>query len=345
MFLLDEPKYLYLVAVIPLLAGLYAYDLYWKRKKRAAFGNPEMVARLAPERSAFKAGLKFTIVLLGLAGLILALVDPRGGNRKETVKAQGADIVFAIDVSKSMLAEDVAPNRLEKTKQVVSQVMDRLKADRIGIVAYAGSAYPVLPITTDYSVAKMLLENMDTDMVSSQGTAINEAIQMSASYFDDPRAGKLIVLLSDGEDHGQDSHAAAEDAAKKGIKIVTVGIGTPKGGPIPLKKNGVTQSFKRDSEGEIVVTRLFANELRSLSKVTGAGYIDGNNSTAVADFVQKAAADLNKKGFQSRLVSDYDSQYQWFLGAALLLFFADIFLLERKTAWIKKLDLFNEKGQ
>ncbi|MEL1245133.1 VWA domain-containing protein [Flavobacterium sp. DGU11] len=345
MYVFDKPIYFYLLAIIPVLVGLYLYDLYWKKKKQREFGSPEIVGRLSPGHSAFKAGLKFTIVLLALTGLVLALVNPRAGMRKEVVKTKGADIVFAIDVSKSMLAEDVAPNRLEKSKQIVSQVMKQLGADRVGIIGYAGSAFPVLPITTDYSVAKMLLEGMDTDMVSSQGTAINEALLMSASYFDDPKAGKMVVLLSDGEDHGQDSQQAAEELAKNGIKMVTVGIGTEKGATIPLKRNGVTESYKRDAEGQIVTTKLYPGPLKDLAKITGGGYIAGNDSREVAQYVAKALENIDKKGFASRQVSDYDSQYQWFLGAALLLLLVDTFLLERKTAWIMKLNLFNEKQQ
>ncbi|AWH84338.1 BatB protein [Flavobacterium album] len=345
MYVFDKPIYFYLLAIIPVLAGLYLYDMYWKKKKQREFGSPEMVGRLSPENSPFKAGLKFIIVLLVLTGLILALVNPRAGIRKEVVKTQGADIVFAIDVSKSMLAEDIAPNRLEKSKQIVSQVMKRLGADRVGIIGYAGSAFPVLPITTDYGVAKMLLEGMDTDMVSSQGTAINEALLMSASYFDDPKAGKMVVLLSDGEDHGQDSNNAAEELAKRGIKMVTVGIGTEKGTTIPLKRNGVTESYKRDNEGQIVTTKLYPGPLKELAKITGGGYITGNDSREVADYVAKALENIDKKGFATRQVSDYDSQYQWFLAAALLLLIIDMFLLERKTAWIMKLNLFNEKVQ
>lgn len=345
MYVFDKPIYFYLLAIIPVLVGLYLYDLYWKKKKQREFGSPEIVERLSPGHSPFKAGLKFTIVLLALTGLVLALVNPRAGMRKEVVKTKGADIVFAIDVSKSMLAEDVAPNRLEKSKQIVSQVMKQLGADRVGIIGYAGSAFPVLPITTDYSVAKMLLEGMDTDMVSSQGTAINEALLMSASYFDDPKAGKMVVLLSDGEDHGQDSQQAAEELAKNGIKMVTVGIGTEKGATIPLKRNGVTESYKRDAEGQIVTTKLYPGPLKDLAKITGGGYIAGNDSREVAQYVAKALENIDKKGFASRQVSDYDSQYQWFLGSALLLLLLDTFLLERKTAWIMKLNLFNEKQQ
>lgn len=258
MYELDAPKYLYLLAIVPVLVVLFLYELYWKKKKQKEFGNPELVKKLTPERSVFKSVLKLVFLLLALSGIIIALVNPKIGTEMETVKREGIDIVFAIDVSKSMLAEDVAPNRLEKAKQVVSQIINQLGTDRIGIVGYAGSAYPVLPITSDYSVAKMFLQNMNTDIVSSQGTAISDAIEMSAGFFDDPQTSKLIILVSDGEDHGEGSEEAAEKAREQGIKLITVGMGTEKGGPIPLKRNGITESFKRDKDGEVVVESILA---------------------------------------------------------------------------------------
>ncbi len=344
MYILDKPLYLYLLAIIPLLAGLYLYDLYWKKKKQREFGSAGMVGRLSPERSAFKSGLKFIITLLVLACLVLALVNPRGGLKKETAMMQEGDIVFAIDVSKSMLAEDIAPNRLQKTKQIVSQVMKQLGAERIGIIGYAGSAFPVVPVTTDHGVAKMLLEGMDTDMVSSQGTAISEALMMSASYFDDPKAVKTVVLLSDGEDHGQDSNEAAKELAKKGIKMVTVGMGTTKGATIPIKQKGVTVSYKRDKDGQVVITKLYPAPLKELAKVTGGSYIQGDNEIKVADHIIKTLESSNRKDFALKQVSNYSSLYQWFLGAALFLLVLDMFLSERRTAWILRLNLFNEKG-
>ncbi|WP_159799212.1 VWA domain-containing protein [Flavobacterium sp. MK4S-17] len=343
MYELDESKYLYLLAVIPLIVLVFLYNLYWKRKKQREFGDVELVKKLSPERSVFKPVLKLLIVLLALAGIVIALVNPKIGTKIETVKREGVDIVFAIDVSKSMLAEDAAPNRLEKAKQIVSQVINQLGTDRIGIVGYAGSAYPVLPITTDYSVAKMFLQNMNTDMVSSQGTAIGDAIELSSSFFDDPNTSKLVILISDGEDHGADSEEAALNAKEKGIKIITVGVGTEKGGPIPIKVNGITQSFKRDNEGEVVVTKLYPDALKSIASVTKGGYVYGGSTREVSDYVKNALENVEKTEFESKQVALYESQFQWFLAAAFALLFIDVFLLERRTAWIRRLNLFNEK--
>ena len=181
---IDEKIYLYFLAVIPIIVILFLINLYWKRKKQREFGDVELVKKLSPEKSVFKPVLKITVLLLALASLIIGLANPKIGTKMETVKREGIDVVFAIDVSKSMLAEDMAPNRLDKTKQIVSQIINQLGSDRIGMVAYAGSAFPVLPITTDYGVAKMYLQGMNTDMVSSQGTSLEEAIKLSANYFD-----------------------------------------------------------------------------------------------------------------------------------------------------------------
>ena len=344
MYELDQEKYLYLLFVIPILVLIFLYIQFWKRKKKREFGDIELVKKLTPSASVFKPALKFALILLALAALILGLVNPKIGTKMETVKREGIDIVFAIDVSKSMLAEDVAPSRLEKTKQIVSQIVNQLGSDRIGIVAYAGSAFPVLPITTDYSVAKMFLQSMNTEMVSSMGTSLEEAIKLSASYFDKKsKTNKLLILISDGEDHGEGAQDAAAEANKIGLKIITIGIGTAKGGPIPIKRNGVVESFKRDNNNEVVITKLNEESLKEIAKATKGGYIYGGNTKDVLEYVKKALDNIEKTEFEATEMADFQSQFQWFLGFGFLLLFVDIFFLETKTKWISRLNLFNEK--
>lgn len=341
---LDESKYLYLLFIVPIVVLLFLYNQYWKRKKQREFGDLALVKRLSPESSVFKPFLKLGVLLLALVGLILGLVNPKIGTKKETVKREGIDIVFAMDVSKSMLAEDVTPSRLEKSKQIVSQIINQLGNDRIGIVAYAGSAFPVLPITTDYGVAKMFLQSINTDIVSSQGTSLDEAIKLSATYFDDKsKTSKLLIMISDGEDHSEGAESAAEEANKLGMKIITIGVGTEKGSAIPLRVNGVVESFKRDKNNEVVITKLNKDGLTSIAKATKGGYVDGNNTKAVLDYVKNALDNIQKTEFESTQMADFQSQFQWFLGFAFALLFLDVFLLERKTKWVEKLDLFNEK--
>ena len=339
---LDEKKYLYLLLILPLLVLLFLYNLYWKRKKQREFGDLEMVKKLSPESSVFKPALKLAVVLLALIGLILALVNPKIGTKMETVKREGIDIVFAVDVSKSMLAEDIAPNRLDKSKQIVSQIINQLGSDRIGIVAYAGNAFPVLPITTDYSVAKMFLQSMNTDMVSSVGTSLNEAIKLSSTYYDDKKTSKLLIMVSDGEDHNEGAEEAAEEAKKLGIKIITIGVGTEKGGNIPLRKNGVIEGFKKDNNNEVVITKLNQESLQAIAKATKGGYVSGNNTKEVIEYIKNALNNIQKTEFEATEMADFQSQFQWFLGFAFVFLFLDIFLLERKTSWVDKLNLFNE---
>ena len=340
---LDEKKYLYLLFILPLIVLVFLANLYWKKKKKREFGDLEMVKKLSPESSVFKPVLKLVVLLLAFLGLIIALVNPKIGTKMETVKREGIDIVFAMDVSKSMLAEDVAPNRLDKSKQIVSQIINQLGSDRIGIVAYAGSAFPVLPITSDYSVAKMFLQSMNTEMVSSQGTSLDDAIRLAITYFDEKsKTSKLLVLISDGEDHSDDAQAAAEEANKAGLKIITISIGTEKGATIPLKRNGVVESFQKDNNNEIVITKLNKESLEAIANATKGGYVNGNNTKNVLEYIKATLDKIQKTEFESTEMADFQSQFQWFLGFAFLLLFADVFLLERKTKWVKKLDLFNE---
>jgi Ca-activated chloride channel family protein len=345
MYELDEKKYLSLLLVVPILVLLFLFNQYWKRKKQREFGDLEMIQKLSPEKSVFKSVLKFTVLILAFGFLVIGLVNPKIGTKSETVKREGIDIVFAVDVSKSMLCEDVAPSRLEKSKQIVSQIVNQLVGDRIGIVAYAGSAFPVLPITTDYGVAKMFLQSMNPSMVSSQGTSLDEAIKLSSTYFDDDKkTSKLLILISDGEDHSEGAIDAAEEASKLGLKIITIGVGTSKGGPIPLKENGRVLSFKRDQNNAVVVTKLNEESLKVISKNTKGGYVNGNNTKEVLEYVKNALDNIEKTEFEAQQFTDYNSQFQWFLGIAFFLLLLDVFFLERKTKWLKKLNLFNEKA-
>jgi Ca-activated chloride channel homolog len=346
MYELDESKYLYLFILIPILVLLFLWVQIWKRKAQKSFGDMELVKKLSPEKSRFKPALKFGVVLLGISMLIIALVNPKIGTKVEKVKREGIDIVFAVDVSKSMLAEDIAPNRLEKSKQIVSQIINNLGSDRIGIIAYAGSAFPVLPITTDYNVAKMFLQSMNPDMVSAQGSNLDEAINLAGKYFEgSPNTSKLMIMISDGEDHSEAATSAAEEAKKIGMKIITIGVGTTAGGTIPYRQNGVIESYHRDkSTGEVVVTKLRPEALETIAKTAKGGYVNGTNTKEVVDFIKKSLNNIQKTEFDATETASFQSQFQWFLGIGFLLLLLDVFLLERKTKWVQKLDLFNEKN-
>ena len=307
------------------------------------FADNLLLKRLSPNQSLFKSILKIVILCGVFACLSIALVNPKIGTKLETVRSQGVDIVFAVDVSKSMLAEDIAPNRIDKSKQLVTQIINSLNSDRVGIIAYAGKAFPQLPITTDYASAKMFLQNMNTDMLSSQGTAISEAIQLAKTYYDDEeQTNRVLIIISDGEDHGGEAADIAEEANEKGIKILTVGVGDTKGGPIPIKRNGVILNYKKDNKGETVITRLNEETLKEIAEETNGVYINGSKTAEVVDAIKEVLDNMDKTEFESKQIADFKDQFQWFIAFGILLLFIDIFFLERKTKWLKKLNLFNE---
>ena len=345
MIQLDEKIFFYLLGILPVMILLFVGVQYWKRRQQKAFAEGRLLKRLAPTRSVFKPVLKLLFVMLGLTSLIIALVNPKMGTKLETVRREGVDIVFAVDVSKSMLAEDIAPNRLEKSKRLVSEIINQLASDRVGIIAYAGQAYPQLPITTDYGAAKMFLQGLNTDMLSSQGTAINEAIELASTYFnDEEQTNRILFIISDGEDHsGAATLDAVDLALSEGIKIFTLGVGTSKGGPIPIKRDGVVERLKKDSKGEVVITRLNEAILEEISSEGNGAYVDGSDTEEAVALVKETLEQMDKKEFESKQFADYKDQFQWFLGAALLFLLIDVFFLNRKTSWLQKLNLFNEE--
>jgi Ca-activated chloride channel family protein len=343
LFRLDEHIWFWTLLVIPLIGIVFLLVQLWRYRVQKKFADRHLLKRLAPNQSLFKALLKLVVLAAAFACLSIALVNPKIGTKLETVRSQGVDIVFAVDVSKSMLAEDIAPNRLEKAKQLVTQIVNNLASDRIGIIAYAGNAFPQLPITTDYASAKMFLQNMNTDMLSSQGTAIHQAIELAKTYYDDEeQTNRILIIISDGEDHENEAIDAAEEAADNGIKIFTIGVGDPKGGPIPIKRNGVVLNYKKDKDGETVITKLNEEVLREIASVANGTYINGRNTGEVVESIKDILEKTDKTEFESKQIADFKDQFQWFIALAIFLFLVDIFLLERKTAWLKRLNLFNE---
>ena len=343
MFRLDEKIWFWTLLVVPAIVMLFLLLQIWRRSAQKKFADSNLLKRLSPNQSLFKGALKVLVLCAAFSCLSLALVNPKIGTKLETVRSQGVDIVFAVDVSKSMLAEDIAPNRLEKSKQLVREIINSLASDRIGIIAYAGKAFPQLPITTDYASAKMFLQNMNTDMLSSQGTAIHEAIQLAKTYYDDEeQTNRILIIISDGEDHEGDAIDVAEEAMEEGIRILTIGVGDEKGGPIPIKRNGIVLNYKKDRNGETVITRLNESTLREIAEETDGLYVNGSNTAEVVDTIKDVLDKMDKKEFESKQIADFKDQFQWFLALGILLLFIDIFFLERKTAWLKRLNLFNE---
>ena len=343
MYQLEKPIFFYLLFAIVGLMVIFLLVFIWKKHTQKKFAHSKALRLLSPNRSFFKSWIKVIILSLAIASLTLALVNPKIGTKTETISRAGVDVVFALDVSKSMLAEDIAPNRLDKSKQLITQIINSLGGDRVGIIGYAGSAFPQVPITTDFSTTKLFLNSMDTDMVSSQGTAITEAIKMAETYYnDEDQVNKVLFIISDGEDHEGNISEIVNEAANLGIRIYTIGVGTKKGGSIPIKRNGILQYYKRDQNNQQVITRLNAEKLIEIATKGNGKYIDGSNTNEAVEQVTTILNGMNQKEFETKQFTDFKDRFQWFLGLAILLLVIELLLLERKTAWIKKLNLFNE---
>ena len=282
MYQLEETTYLYILILLPIILLVFLYNKYWQKITIKKYFDNATFNFLSPELSSNKSYIKTSLTLLIISILVFGLVNPKIGTELKTVKREGVDIVFAIDVSKSMLAEDIAPNRIFKAKRLVSEIFNKLGSDRVGIIAYASTAIPVLPITNDFSSAKMFLESLNTDMLSSQGTSIVEAIELSKGYFDDEnQTNRVLCILSDGEDHEYDENQFISTLSDSGIIILSVGLGSIKGAPIPIKENNIVKSYKKDDQGEVVITKLNDGLLKKIATQSSGKYIKGDNLSLI----------------------------------------------------------------
>ena len=345
MYQLEETTYLYILILLPIILLVFLYNKYWQKRTIKKYFDDATFNFLSPELSSTKSYIKTSLTLLIISILVFGLVNPKIGTELKTVKREGVDIVFAIDVSKSMLAEDIAPNRIFKAKRLVSEIFNKLGSDRVGIIAYASTAIPVLPITNDFSSAKMFLESLNTDMLSSQGTSIVEAIELSKGYFDDEnQTNRVLCILSDGEDHEYDENQFISALRDSGIIILSVGLGSTKGAPIPIKENNIVKSYKKDDKGEVVITKLNDELLKKIATQSSGKYIKGDNTSLVVDEIINELKEMDKKEFESKQFVSFKDQFQWFLGAGLLLFLVNSIIFDKKTKWIEKLNLFNENN-
>lgn len=345
MYQLEETTYLYILILLPVILLVFIYNKYWQKRTIKKYFDDATFNFLSPELSSTKSYIKTSLTLLIISILVFGLVNPKIGTELKTVKREGVDIVFAIDVSKSMLAEDIAPNRIFKAKRLVSEIFNKLGSDRVGIIAYASTAIPVLPITNDFSSAKMFLESLNTDMLSSQGTSIVEAIELSKGYFDDEnQTNRVLCILSDGEDHEYDENQFISTLSDSGIIILSVGLGSTKGAPIPIKENNIVKSYKKDDKGEVVITKLNDELLKKIATQSSGKYIKGDNTSLVVDEIINELKEMDKKEFESKQFVSFKDQFQWFLGAGLLLFLVNSIIFDKKTKWIEKLNLFNENN-
>lgn len=326
MFEFESPYYFILVLLLPI--GLVAQKAYvkWQTEKQAVFSEPKALEKLLVNSPKQISRIKFMLQIMAVFFIVLALVNPKLGSKVETVPSKGVEIVFAIDVSKSMLCKDIQPNRLEKSKQIMTQMIESIASDRIGIVAYAGSAYPVLPMTTDYELAKMFTQSINTNLISSQGTAIESAIQTSVDFFDNPTSGKAIILFSDGEDHQNTSFDISKVTKEKNVKIITVGVGTANGGTIEFEDELGFQQVKKDKNGQVVITKLNQEILQKIASETNGTYCNDNQISKVVASIKSALASVKQQEFNAQQLAQKQSQFQWFLGIAFLLLLLEFFI-------------------
>jgi Ca-activated chloride channel family protein len=325
-----DPQAFWLLLLVPLLTLFLLRSFRSRRRALSAFGSPQLIRKLTSATSRVRQGIKSGLVVSGVLFLVLALVRPQLGTQLELVRRRGVDIFIALDTSRSMLAEDILPSRLTRARYEISDLIDRLEGDRVGIVAFAGRSFVVCPLTLDYGAAKLFLETVDTDLISAQGTALEEAIRTAAEAFgSEERKYKVLVLITDGEGHTGDPIEAAEEAAESGVRIYTVGLGTPEGELIPILVDGRTE-FLKDREGNIVKTRLDEATLQEVARVSDGAYYRASFGGVGLEQVYDAIAGLEEKDLGSRQYTQYIHRFQWPLAFALLCFVCEALLSDRR---------------
>lgn len=341
MFRFEEPAYLYLLLLLPFLAALYFYSNYRRKKAIRKFGDPELMATLMPDASRYRPDLKFWILFLAVGLFAFLLARPQFGSKLETVKRKGVEVMICLDISNSMLAQDVQPSRLDKAKRLVARLVDKLNNDKIGMIVFAGDAFTQLPMTSDYISAKMFLETISPDMIAKQGTAIGAALDLAIRGFTPQEGvGRAIVLITDGENHEGGALEAAEEAAGKGIQVNVLGVGLPDGSPIPL--SGSNQ-FRKDKDGNVVITRLNEAMCQQIAQGGKGIYVRVDNSDAAQKTIIKEIDKMAKKDVESKVYSEYNEQFQVIAWIILVLLIVEMVILERKNPFFKNLHLFSNK--
>jgi Ca-activated chloride channel family protein len=343
MFRFEYTEFLWALTLIPALTAIFIWMMIWKKRALKRFGEWAIIHRLLPGLSGGRVITKFILLMVAYGFLIFGIANPQIGSKLVEGERKGIDIMIALDVSNSMMAEDIKPNRLEMSKQAISKLIDNLGNDRIGIVIFAGNAYMQLPITTDYSAAKMFLSNIDTKIVPTQGTAIGEAIEMSMGAFDDETHSRAIIIISDGENHEDDALKAAKDASEKGIIVYTVGMGLPEGAPIPeYNKYNQMVGYKKDRSGSTVVTKLDEAMLQQIASAGKGVYVRANNSQSGLKTILEEINKLEKTKFESRMFSDYEDRFQYFIAVSLIFLLLELLIFERKSKWLSKIKFFGK---
>ena len=342
MFRFEEPAYLYLLLLLPVLAALYLYSNYRRRKAIRKFGDPELMAQLMPDASRYRPDVKFSIVLMAIGLFSLLLARPQFGSKLETVKRQGIEVMIALDISNSMLAEDVQPSRLEKAKRLVAQLVDRMQNDKVGMIVFAGDAFTQLPITSDYISAKMFLESINPSLITKQGTAIAAAINLATrSFTPQEGVGRAIIVITDGENHEGGVSEAIKTATEKGIQVNVLGVGMPDGAPIPVEG---TNDYRRDRDGNVIVTRLNEPMCQEIAKEGKGIYVRVDNTNNAQRAISREIDKMAKADVETQVYTEFNEQFQAVAWLILLLLMAEMLITERKNPLFRNIHLFSNKN-
>jgi Ca-activated chloride channel family protein len=343
MFRFAHIEYLYLLILIPALALIFIVVISQRKKALKRFGNMDVLSTLMPGLSFSRPVLKSVLILLALATMVFGIARPQFGSKLREIKREGVEIIIALDVSNSMMAEDIKPNRLERAKQAIARMVDRLVNDKIGLIVFAGDAYIQIPITTDYVSAKLFLNTISTEIVPKQGTAIGSAISLGMkSFTQQEETSKALIIITDGENHEDDAIEAAKLAVEKGIIVHTIGIGLPKGAPIPVYSGG-QKTYREDSQGQTVISKLDEAMLRRIAAAGEGVYIRSTDTRVGLDKLFDEINKMEKQEMESKIYSDYDERFQYVFGIGLLFLLLELTVLERKNKWLSKIKLFEQE--
>lgn len=340
-FRFANQQYLYLLIIIPILIGGYIYTRIQRRKNLEKFGDLELLKNLMPGASQFRQILKFCILMLAMAGIIFVIARPQFGSKLETVKKKGLEVMVALDISNSMLAEDIRPNRLEKSKQMLYKMLDDLNNDKFGVIIFAGKPFTQLPITTDYQAAKMFISSIQPGAIRQQGTAIGAALNLAARSFsenEEKNKGQAVIIITDGENHEDDAVQTAKELAEKGIHVNVIGIGDPNGAPIPIAG---TNSMKKDKEGNTIITKLNENMCREIAEAGDGVYIHADNTNDAVKALQKELDKFTTDEVNEKVYSEYDEQFPPIVWVILVLLIIEVIILERKNGLFRDFKLFD----
>lgn len=343
LFRFANPDYLYLLLLLPVAVLLFIIELIRKNKALNSLGDKKLIGKLVPELSRVRTLIKFSLQVIVILSVIIMLARPQFGSKIEDIKKQGVEVIIALDVSNSMLAEDIQPDRLTRAKQAIYRLVDDLDNDKIGLIVFAGDAYTQIPVTTDYVSAKMFLSTINPNMVPKQGTAIGAAINLGVRSFS-PGEGKskAMIIITDGENHEDNPILAAEEASKAGIVIHTIGIGSTEGVPIQVSING-KKDYLKDAEGNTVITKLDEDILKKIAIAANGNYVRASNSNIGLDEIFSEIKKMKKQDLESSVYTEYNDQFQIFAVIAIFLLLADFLIMERKNRKLANIRLFKFK--